>query len=519
MEESALDAFRKNVSRFLVCYAWIHVPLLGMVAWFDHVDVTRVALSATVLCVIATISWRLNPIGLPTRLANAGVLTGLAALLVYAGTGTWQVDYHMYFFAIFAILATYCDWRPIAFAAILTAAHHLVLDLVLPSAVFPEEGLGRVFLHALIVVVECGILFWMAIRVESLFREADDARRASEHAAAKASAAEREAGVLLVEREKLLNDTNGALDALKFATGQAKLLAAEREELQERLRVEREHELRALVRAFDETVGDVVARLSLSASAMLDVASETTEIVDSSGRHLSHVMDVTRASSTNVQSAAMATNNLARVSEEIGKAVSEATKVAEEAAVEAMRTHKIVSSLNSAAGTIGDVVTLIDELMAQTNLLSLNAAIEAARAGENGRSFAVVAGEMKKLAGRTEEATRQIEGAIGTIATASESAVEAIGAIAGTVERVSDLAGEISESVSHQSNATSEIAKSVGAVAAGTDDVTEAIATLANESEKIGSVTQRVFTAASEINARSIALRDELHRFMESVVA
>ena len=519
MEESALDAFRRNVSRFLVCYAWIHVPVLTMVAWFDHVDAVRVAIMAGVLCVVATVSWRLNPIGLSTRLANAGVLTGMAALLVYAGTGAWQVDYHMYFFAVFAILATYCDWRPIAFAAILTAAHHLVLDLVLPSAVFPEEGLGRVLLHALVVVVECGILFWMAIRVESLFREADDARRSSEAAASKAVAAEREAAHLLIERGKLLTETNGALDALKFATEQAKSLALEREEMQDRVRSEREHELRALVRAFDETVGDVVTRLSLSASAMLDVASETTEIVDSSGRHLAHVMNVTRASTTNVQSAAAATSNLAKVSDEIGQAVSEATKVAEEAAKEAMRTHKIVSSINTAAGTIGDVVTLIDELMAQTNLLSLNAAIEAARAGENGRSFAVVAGEMKKLAGRTEEATRKIEGAIGTIASASESAVEAIGAIAGTVERVSDIAGEISQSVSHQSEATSEIAQSVNAVASGTDDVTEAIATLANESEKIGSVTLRVFTAASEINERSIALRDELHRFLESVVA
>jgi methyl-accepting chemotaxis protein len=111
-------------------------------------------------------------------------LTCGPVLLVYAGrghfsgfsgNGDWQVDYHMYFFGVFAMLAAYVDWRPIALAATLTALHHLALDLVVPANVFPEEGLDRVLVHAIAVVAECGVLFWLTIAIERLFKRVQEA--------------------------------------------------------------------------------------------------------------------------------------------------------------------------------------------------------------------------------------------------------------------------------------------------------------------------------------------------------
>ena len=56
----------------------------------------------------------------------------------------------------------------------LTAGHHLLLDLVVPANVFPEEGIDRVALHAIAVVIECGVLFWLTAAISALCRRLED---------------------------------------------------------------------------------------------------------------------------------------------------------------------------------------------------------------------------------------------------------------------------------------------------------------------------------------------------------
>jgi methyl-accepting chemotaxis protein len=72
------------------------------------------------------------------------------------------------------MLTAYVDSRPIAIAAGLTALHHLLLDFIVPSNVFPEEGVDRVALHAIAVLAECGVLFWLTGAINSLFKRIDD---------------------------------------------------------------------------------------------------------------------------------------------------------------------------------------------------------------------------------------------------------------------------------------------------------------------------------------------------------
>jgi methyl-accepting chemotaxis protein len=138
-------------------------------------------------------------IGEPLRVIMAIALTCAPIAFVYAGRGAhsgifgvgdWQVDYHMYFFAIFAILVGYVDWRPIAVSAGLTAVHHLILDVIAPSAVFPQEGLDRVVLHALCVIAECAMLFWITATIAQLFKRIDDVMEYTTKATADAIADE-----------------------------------------------------------------------------------------------------------------------------------------------------------------------------------------------------------------------------------------------------------------------------------------------------------------------------------------
>ncbi|MCM0081697.1 methyl-accepting chemotaxis protein [Geomonas sp. Red32] len=150
---------------------------------------------------------------------------------------------------------------------------------------------------------------------------------------------------------------------------------------------------------------------------------------------------------------------------------------------------------------IGGIIEIIDEISDQTNLLALNAAIEAAGAGEAGKRFAIVAQEVKRLADRTVEATRQIHGLIGEIQRATnntimvtEEGTKAVDAasqmvdkvqfsfasIVGTAQETSRTAKEISLSTQQQTSACEQMAETMSEVR----DVAQQVAMSANETEK-----------------------------------
>ena len=106
-------------------------------------------------------------------------------------------------------------------------------------------------------------------------------------------------------------------------------------------------------------------------------------------------------------------------------------------------TNATVKSLAEAAEKIGRVVELINSIAGQTNRLALNATIEAARAGEEGKSFAVVASEVKTLANQTAKATEEIGSQIAAMQQVTGTAVSVIGDIAATISEVSKIATAI----------------------------------------------------------------------------
>jgi methyl-accepting chemotaxis protein len=193
-----LDDIRHRATRVFVILCWVHVALALAVAQIARNPVLTPAALAAAAAVVATVAaWRLRD-GVLLRSVIAICLTFGPIVFVYAGRGhtgglsgteDWQIDYHMYFFAVFAMLVAYFDWRPIAVSAALTAVHHLLLDLIVPANVFPEEGLDRVVLHALAVVAECSVLFWITYEVNALFKRVEDANALVELTAAQTAEA------------------------------------------------------------------------------------------------------------------------------------------------------------------------------------------------------------------------------------------------------------------------------------------------------------------------------------------
>jgi methyl-accepting chemotaxis protein len=178
-----LGGIRTTATRIFVWVVWAHVLLAGGVALIARNRWQEPMAIAFAIALVASLAvWKMRD-GLPLRSIIAICLTFGPIIFVYAGrghfsglagNGDWQIDYHMYFFGVFAMLTAFVDWRPIAVSAALTAGHHLILDLVVPGNVFPEEGIDRVALHALAVVVECGVLFWLTIAIGGLFKRLED---------------------------------------------------------------------------------------------------------------------------------------------------------------------------------------------------------------------------------------------------------------------------------------------------------------------------------------------------------
>src|ERR1700722_2055254 len=144
----ALQRLRDRASQFYAVLLWLHVPVVAAIAYSNQVPVWGATLVMAIAALLSTIVVAWFGGVLVSRLTIAAALTMVPALMVYAGTGPWQVDWHMYFFVIFGLLAVYVDWRPIALAAGITAGQDLLFGLLFPGTVFPDPGLGRVSLHA-----------------------------------------------------------------------------------------------------------------------------------------------------------------------------------------------------------------------------------------------------------------------------------------------------------------------------------------------------------------------------------
>lgn len=171
--ETELDDVRRRFGRFLVYLLWAHVPLLVTVAWLAGQSPLGAGAAGAVLALAYHLMWWQQGIARATRYLSAVALVGEPALLLFLMQGhAWQMDMHMYFFAMLALTIAWCDRGAILMAATATALHHLVLLYALPYAVFPGEGnIARVLLHAIIVAFQTAVLVWLSDRlVESVQR-------------------------------------------------------------------------------------------------------------------------------------------------------------------------------------------------------------------------------------------------------------------------------------------------------------------------------------------------------------
>jgi methyl-accepting chemotaxis protein len=486
IENRNLDALRETASRTLITLLWLHVPIAMTIGMARGDGWMLPALFTVMLAAAATVSWLTAGNGLSTRLVVAVAAMGGAAVFTCQLAGhPWQIDIHMYYFAALACLVAYCDYRPIAAGTVAVALHHLALNFIVPAAVFPGGAdLGRVVLHAVILVMEAGVLVWLALQLERLF----------------------------AITEQKTTETRSAIAAEERAN-------VERGEAERRTKLESDAAMRALAADFERKIGHIVQAVSVAATEMQGMSSSMSRNSEETARQTAAAAAASTQASGNVGTVASATEQLSSSIGEISKQVTRSAQIAEKAAEEARRTNTVVEGLASGTQKIGEVVTLIQSIASQTNLLALNATIEAARAGDQGRGFAVVASEVKALANQTAKATEEISAQIHGIQAATGEAVTAIQAIGGTIAEINEISSAIAKAVDQQGTATREISGNVQQAANGTSEVNDNIVAVARTSSEAGAAASKLLEAANGLSSQSEQLKREVGSFLSSVRA
>jgi methyl-accepting chemotaxis protein len=439
---SSIDDLRARVSGHSVVLLALTVPLLAAVGQVLGTGGLREAAVMAAIAALVAVERRRSAHGTGVQLAaSAGLAVAVAALVWLMRGHPWQPDAHMIFFAAFALTGLFCNWKPILLYAGIIAVHHLVLNYALTAAVFPgEAALGRVMLHAAVLVAQAVPLIWLSTVLARLFlvsevnlAEAMQARKVAEEAA--------------VEQSRERSETAAVVEALSQA-----MHRLSHGDLEARMegKLPRRHE--ALASQFNDFVGKIATMVTQISQGARGLMASSDQMADAA----KHSADQAGAQSVTLEQSLRALEGLAQgVQDTAALAHSAEAKVtenrmeAEAGGAILARAVEAMSRIEESSNQISRISEVMEDIAFQTNLLALNAGVEAARAGEAGKGFAVVATEVRALAQRATNSAKEIRTLVNT---SRENVGEGADLVQRTnrsletlIERAADNAGTVAD--------------------------------------------------------------------------
>ncbi len=260
-----------------------------------------------------------------------------------------------------------------------------------------------------------------------------------------------------------------------------------------------------------------VGQLGRTVSAMVANVRSNAAFVSHAGKSLAQgsgeLSDRTEQQAANLEQTAASVEELSStVQENAGTAsranskASEVRDVADRGAATMAQAVESVEAIQASARRMDEIVGVIDGLAFQTNILALNAAVEAARAGESGRGFAVVATEVRSLAQRSAEASKEIRLLISTSSSQVAASVEKIRTAGTTIDQVVSGIRDVAASMSQISTSSAEQSSSL-------TEITSAVRQLDEITQRNAQMVERSVTQAMAMEGRASTLVESVELF------
>ncbi|WP_157313889.1 methyl-accepting chemotaxis protein [Chitinibacter sp. GC72] len=258
-----------------------------------------------------------------------------------------------------------------------------------------------------------------------------------------------------------------------------------------------------------QQINQVLNTLSNDSRILSDMAATNAATIEEITVSISHIAD-------NAGEANHLVNNTGALSADSAKTMNEVANEVGKSATEVSELSSLLDRLNQRSQDISGIIQVIKEIADQTNLLALNAAIEAARAGEQGRGFAVVADEVRKLAERTSSATLEITGMIDGIRGETNAAVRNMESTLGAVQSGVALSNNAASKIVDIRQNMSQVMEKMSEIAHATKEQQDATTMMAQSAENITNQMQQSDAALHRAND-SVAQLNHLAGFLREM--